>query len=290
MTDRGPFIISADALHDLLGKPQVRIVDASWYLPAQNRDAKSEYIAQRIPGAVFFDIDTICDRQSALPHMMPDAETFSSAASELGISESDHIIIYDGPGLFSAARVWWMFRVMGARQVQILDGGFDRWKATKKPVETGPPPPVARSQFNAIPDFTRIADIGDIRKNLKTGDVLVLDARPYARFTGQTAEPRPGLRSGHIPGSLSLPFDTLTENGSLKNIDALRKIFDEFPLTNNRPLITSCGSGVTAAVISLALESIGHDRHALYDGSWAEWGQADNAPVARWDEDGGKSS
>jgi thiosulfate/3-mercaptopyruvate sulfurtransferase len=282
MTGRSPYTIAAEALQTLLGEPGVSIVDASWYLPAQNRDGRAEYLAARIPGAAFLDIDEASEPGGALPHMLPSAADFAAIAGQLGIFETDRIIVYDGPGLFSAARAWWMFRVMGARDVRVLDGGFDRWREEGRPVETGAPALRRNAVFQATLDSSAVRTIDDIRINLKSGKAQILDARPYARFTGETAEPRPGLRSGHIPGSRSLPFDRLVERGALKDLQALREIFSEYALTPLRPAITTCGSGVTAAVISLALASIGHENSGLYDGSWAEWGQADDAPVARW--------
>ena len=281
---RGPYTITPDELEALLGAPELRIVDGSWYLPAQNRDAKAEFASARIPGAVFFDLDAASDQSSPFPHMLPAPAGFATTAGALGISETDDIVIYDGPGLFSAPRIWWAFRVMGAKRVRVLDGGFDRWKADGRPVETGEPEAPRRAVFK--PDFNAasVADIDDIRGTIKSGAEQILDARPHDRFTGQTPEPRPGLRGGHVPGAKSLPIAELTENGRLKDIDALRQIFAGLAVGEDRPAITSCGSGVTAAVISLALETAGHPAHRLYDGSWAEWGQAEDAPVARWED------
>jgi thiosulfate/3-mercaptopyruvate sulfurtransferase len=290
MPDENPFFISATALAARLadtGKtPGLRIVDGSWYLPAQNRDAAAEYAAARIPGAVRFDIDAVSDKSTALPHMLPKPEEFARVAGELGISESDDIVVYDGPGLFSAARVWWTFRVMGARNVRILEGGFDRWQAAGLPVETGAPHRPVPAKFNAAFARDKVAGIAAIRANVHTGQATILDARPAGRFAGTAPEPRPGLRSGHMPGAKSLPADTLVSDGKLKYISELKKIFQQFSLDPEKPAITTCGSGVTAATITLALESVGHRRHALYDGSWAEWGQADDAPVARWENPG----
>lgn len=282
MSERSAFTITPDDLGDKLGKDDLSLVDASWYLPAQNRDARAEFAQARIPGAVFFDIDTISDQDTNLPHMLPSADSFARAAGELGISSNDEIVVYDGPGLFSAARVWWMFRVMGCEKVCILDGGFDRWKIDGRPVETTPPVKPKAVRFEARIDKSRVASIEDIKANLKLGQSLILDARAFDRFAGKAPEPRAGLRSGHVPGSHSLPFDRLVEAGKLKDIDELQKILREFPIEGSQEVITSCGSGVTAAVLTLALESTGHTANRLYDGSWAEWGQAENAPVAQW--------
>jgi thiosulfate/3-mercaptopyruvate sulfurtransferase len=282
MTRRESFIIAPDALAGHLRDSDIRIVDASWYLPAQQRDGKAEFEAARIPGAVFLDIDAVSDTASPLPHMLPSPEEFAEAAGALGISESDKIVVYDGPGLFSCARAWWMFRVMGARNVRILDGGFDNWRKAGYPVETGPPAQPAAAVFKPDFDARRVRDIADIRANIRSGTALVLDARPCGRFAGTAPEPRPGLRSGHIPGSRSLPATELVGDGRLKSTAELRKLLDETGLKDGQEAITSCGSGVTAAIISLALEIVGHNEHSLYDGSWSEWGQADNAPVAQW--------
>ncbi|MEZ5870338.1 MAG: 3-mercaptopyruvate sulfurtransferase [Nitratireductor sp.] len=282
MSERSHLIITADELQAMLGSPNLRVIDGSWYLPAQNRDARAEFLEARIPGAVRFDIDGVSDRSSLLPHMLPSPEAFAEAVGAMGISAENGIVVYDGPGLFSAARVWWTFTIMGAKSVRILDGGFDRWKAEGRPVETGEPALPAPAVFNAKPDLSRVRSIGDMRANLKSGNAQVFDARPFPRFCGTAPEPRPGLRSGHIPGSQPVPATDLISDGKLKPLDELREILDSVSLAMDRPAITTCGSGVTAAVISLALESIGHPDHALYDGSWAEWGQADDAPLAQW--------
>ncbi|MCB1428182.1 MAG: 3-mercaptopyruvate sulfurtransferase [Nitratireductor sp.] len=282
MSEKSRFVIAGDEVQQMLASARVRLVDGSWYLPAQNRDAKAEFMAARIPGAVRFDIDEISDRSSALPHMLPTPENFGAAMGALGISEDDDIIVYDGPGMFSAARVWWNLRVMGAKSVRILEGGFDRWQMDGRPVETGAPKSPEPALFKAVLDADRVRGIADMRANLKSGNAQVLDARPFARFCGTAPEPRPGLRSGHIPGSQPVPATELFSDGKLKPLDELREVFNGVALAMDRPAITTCGSGVTAAVISLALESIGHTDHSLYDGSWAEWGQAEDAPVAQW--------
>jgi thiosulfate/3-mercaptopyruvate sulfurtransferase len=283
MSERSRFTITQQELRTRLGEPKLRIVDGSWYLPAQNRDAAAEYRTARIPGAVRFDIDEIADKSTGLPHMLPKPAQFAEAVGAMGIAETDDIVVYDGPGLFSAPRVWWTFQVMGAKSVRVLDGGFDAWKAAGLPVETGAPKSPGAAVFT--PEFAsdRVRGIEDIRQNLKSSQALVLDARPRPRFAGQAAEPRPGLRSGHMPGAKSLPGDRFSVDGRLRDVEELRDIFANAYLVPDRPAITTCGSGVTAAIISLALESIGHTNHALYDGSWAEWGKADDAPVARWD-------
>jgi thiosulfate/3-mercaptopyruvate sulfurtransferase len=276
------FFIPAAELAARLGDAKLKVVDGAWYLPAQNRDAAAEYAQARIPGAVRFDIDEVSDKSSDLPHMLPSPEDFARAAGAIGISRDDDIVVYDGPGVFSSARVWWTFRVMGALSVRILAGGFDRWKAAGYPVETGAPSSPKPAVFQTAFASERVATIDDMRANLRSGHSLVLDARPYARYAGQAPEPRPGLRGGHIPGSKSLPADRLVRDGALVPGDELRAIFRELALDAHREAITTCGSGVTAAIISLALSSSGHDNHRLYDGSWAEWGKAEAAPTAKW--------
>ena len=283
MSQERPFTITPDELHTRLGEDRLRIVDASWYLPAQNRDGRAEHEAARIPGAVYFDLDAISDTSSPLPHMLATPQAFAEAVGAMGIAETDDIVVYDGPGVFSSARVWWNFRVMGAKSARVLDGGFDRWRAAGRPVETGTPSPRKPAVFKPVFDAARVRTIDDIRANLKLGEQLIFDARPAGRFTGDVPEPRPGLRSGHIPGAQSMPADTFSLDGRLKDIDELKPMFEAVALTPGRHAITSCGSGVTAAIISLALDTIGHTSHSLYDGSWAEWGQAEDAPVATWE-------
>lgn len=278
------FFITADELQARLGAPELRIVDASWYLPAHGRDGRAEFEAARIPGAVFFDIDAISDKTSSLPHMLASPAQFAAAVGALGISESDDIVIYDCLGLLSAPRAWWNFRIMGARSVRILSGGFDRWRAAGRPVETGAPGTPVPAVFNAAFQPEKVASFADMKANIGSSRVLVLDARSFGRFAGNDPEPRPGLASGHIPGSKSLPWETLVADGRLKDIDTLRELFRAVSLEQGRPVVTTCGSGVSAAILTLALECLGHEQNALYDGSWAEWGSAKDAPVARWEE------
>ncbi|MCG6859226.1 MAG: sulfurtransferase [Salaquimonas sp.] len=283
MSEPRPFTVAPDELQARLGEPNLRIVDGSWYLPVQGRDGRAEFDAGRIPGAVYFDLDAISDQASPLPHMLATPGAFAAAIGAMGISETNDIVVYDGPGLFSSARVWWNFHVMGAKSVRVLDGGFDLWKAQGRPVENGAPKPHEPAVFNTEFDSGRVRSIADIRANLKLGEQLILDARPYGRFTGEEPEPRPGLTSGHIPGAQSMPAHIFSVDGRLKDIAELKEMFAANALKPGRHAITSCGSGVTAAIISLALETIGHSENSLYDGSWAEWGQAENAPVATWE-------
>jgi thiosulfate/3-mercaptopyruvate sulfurtransferase len=274
-----PFVSTA-WLAERLNAPDIVIVDGSWYLPAMNRDPEAEYLAGHIPGAIRFDIDTVKDDASPLPHMLPRPEAFASAVRALGIGDGMSIVVYDGAGLFSAPRVWWTFKVFGARDVAILDGGFPAWKAEGHPIEEGPQKPRARRHFTARLDHSAVADLGDVQRALKSGSAQVIDARPAERFRGEAPEPRPGLRSGHMPGSFNLPSSELVANGRLKSETELKAALDSAGVELERPIITSCGSGVSAAILTLALEVIGRPARALYDGSWAEWGGREDVPVA----------
>lgn len=273
-----PFVTTG-WLADHLGAPDVAIVEGSWFLPSLNRDPEAEFLAAHIPGAVRFDINTIADTSSGLPHMLPSPEVFAQAAGALGISDGMTIVVYDGLGLFSAPRVWWTFRAMGARDVRILDGGFPRWQAEGRPVESGQPLPAPRV-FEARLDRAAVAGIGDVSAALGSTETQVVDARPAERFRGEAPEPRPGVRPGHMPGSLNLPFGELVSaDGSLRGAADLKAAFDKAGVDLNRPIVTTCGSGVTAALAALAAEVAGAPAPRVYDGSWAEWGSSDR-PVA----------
>lgn len=277
-SDRSRWFVSTEWLADHLSAPDVVVVDGSWFLPSMNRDAKAEYAAGHIPGAVFFDIDAIADASSGLPHMLPRPEAFSSAVRKLGIGDGMRIVIYDGAGLFSAPRVWWTFRVMGARDVVILDGGMPKWRAEGRPVDAEPVSRPPR-HFTARFDHGMVRDLGDVRKALADGSATVVDARPADRFRGEAPEPRAGVRSGHMPGARNLPFGRLIRDGKLAEPTAVAAAFEEAGVDLSRPVITSCGSGVSAAILWLGLESIGHGRMGLYDGSWAEWGSRNDTDV-----------
>ncbi len=272
-------LVSTDWLARHLRDPDLRIFDASWYLPGSERNARAEYDAAHIPGARFFDIDEISDQRSSLPHMAPPSEKFISRMRAMGVGDGHQIVIYDGSGLFSAARVWWTFRLMGKTDVAVLDGGFPKWQAEDR--ETEDMPPVVRDRHITVArQNALVRDVTQVAQAAKLGHAQVVDARPAARFRGEVPEPRPGLRAGHIPGARNVPVsEVLNPGGTLKDPEALKAVFEAAGLDLSRPVITSCGSGVTAAILALALERIGHRDWSLYDGSWAEWGMYDDLPV-----------
>lgn len=277
MADAARPVVNVQWLLDQSNASDLCIVDGSWHMPATGRNGYAEYLHQHIPGSVFFDIDKH-STSSELPHMLPSADQFAQAAGELGINEKDTIIVYDSIGLLSAARVWWMFRYFGAANVMLLDGGLPAYLESGGELESGPASILPR-KFKVNRAYGRSADVDEVLAASQNSSAIVLDARSRGRFAGTEPEPRDGLRAGHIPGSASLPFTDLLDSGSLKSNEDLSRVFTDYGVTENSPIITTCGSGVTAAIITLALYCIGIKDTALYDGSWSEWGLRDHLPV-----------
>lgn len=277
-TDKSRFVVSADWVASHIGSDGFKIVDASWYLPAHKRNGKEDYLAGHIPGAVFFDQDEIADHSTGLPHSLPSPEFFSEQVGALGLSAEDTIVVYDGLGFFSAPRVWWMLRILGASNVYVLDGGLDGWKAEGRPLESGEAKPTPAS-FDAKFNDKRVISFEKMVSIVGSGERQIADARGAGRFTGEEAEPRAGMRSGHMPGARNLPATAFSDAGRFKDLSSLRKMIEEAGIDLDDPVVTSCGSGVTAAVITLALESLGHKDNALYDGSWSQWGGRDDTTI-----------
>jgi thiosulfate/3-mercaptopyruvate sulfurtransferase len=265
-------IVSTAWLEAHLSAPDVKVLDASWHMPDTGRDARAEYIAAHIPGAAFFDIDDISDTRSPLPHMAPQPEKFVSRMRKLGVSDGHRVVVYDQAGLFSAARAWWMLRLLGHRDVAVLDGGLPKWLAEGRATEDTAP--VLRERhFTARRNAALVRDVTQVAAATKLGAEQIVDARSAPRFRGEAPEPRPGLRSGHIPGALNLHYALLlNEDGTMKDEAAIKAAFVAAGVDLGKPIVSSCGSGVTACILDLALERIGNRRHAVYDGSWAEWG------------------
>jgi thiosulfate/3-mercaptopyruvate sulfurtransferase len=274
------WIVETDWLASHLKTPGLVIFDGSWHLPTANRDAKAEYLAEHIPGALFFDIDDLIDEKSALPHMLPSTVKFASRMKKMGVGDGMRIVVYDTVGLFSAARVWWTFRAMGHQDVAVLNGGLKKWKAEGRPLEDGPPVPRTARHFTPLLNGSLVRDLDDMKGYVEHGNMQIVDARPKPRFEGTEPEPRPGLRQGHIPGSRSVPSTTiLNADGTLKSKGELEKIFRDAGIEPHEPVVTTCGSGVTASMLSLALAVVGQTNAAVYDGAWAEWGADNGLPI-----------
>ena len=277
-------LVSTAWLADHLRDPDLRILDGSWFLPAMQRDAKAGYAEAHIPGARFFDIDEISDQRSALPHMAPPPEKFISRMRAMGVGDGHQVVVYDQHGIFSAPRVWWNFRLMGKTDVAVLDGGLPKWVAEGRPTEDMPP--ITRDRHMTVQrQAGLVKDVTQVAHAAKLGDHEIIDARPAGRFAGRDPEPRPGLRMGHIPGSKSVPWsDLLNPDATMKSPEALREVFARAGVDLSKPAICTCGSGVSAAMLALALERIGHRDHAVYDGAWAEWGMYNDLKVATGDK------
>lgn len=274
-------LVSTRWLAERLDAPDLRILDATWFLPNDPRNARALYEARRIPGAIFFDIDEIADTSSSLPHMLPAPEKFASRMRKLGIGDGARIVVYDSIGLFSAARVWWTFRAMGHEDIVVLDGGFPAWEAAGWPVDTEPPTPRAERHFTARFRADLVRDLTDMRYAIQKGRPLILDARPNGRFRGVDPEPRPGLKSGHMPGAVNVtPGALVGENGLMRSREELERIFADAGVSPKTPVVCTCGSGVTASIIALALARIGRWDAPVYDGAWAEWGALPDTPIS----------
>ena len=273
-------LVSTAWLADHLTAPDLRIFDASWFLPTVDRDPRAEYEAQHIPGARFFDIDEIADLRYDLPHMLPPVEKFLSRVRAMGVGDGHQIVVYDSVGIFSAPRVWWTFRAWGKTDIAVLDGGLPKWLAEGRPVTDAPPTirdrhMIVEKQQDMVKDVTEVAAAAKLR------DWEIVDARAADRFRGEAPEPRPGLRMGHIPNSKNLPWASLlNEDGTMKDPATLKGLFEAAGVDLAKPVISTCGSGVNAAILDLALTRIGHKRHAVYDGAWAEWGMYNDLAVA----------
>lgn len=275
---KAPALVDTAWLAAHLGDVDIHLVDSSFHLPGVSRDARAEYLQCHIPGAVFFDIDEVCDPQSTLPHMLPEAREFARQAARLGFSDSAHIVAYDVYGMASAPRLWWMLRVFGHDRVSVLEGGLPKWLEEERVVADGPVTSTP-GEFHAERRDELVVDLDQVLAALQEGDPQIVDARPSARFAGKSEEPRPGLRLGHMPGALNVPWTDLLERGELRAPAELEQLLREAHVDRERPIVATCGSGVTACVLALGLYQLGNERVAVYDGSWAEWAARDDTPI-----------
>jgi thiosulfate/3-mercaptopyruvate sulfurtransferase len=275
------WLVSTDWLSQHLTDPNVAVLDASYYLANAKRDAQAEFIAAHIPGAQRFDIDAISDHANPLPHMLPSAEQFGRQVGELGVGNDTTVVLYDGIGLYGAARVWWTFRVFGHEKVFVLDGGMPKWKAENRPAEAGTPPRPEHRTYKAAKNDSLVAALDDVRNVLGNASAQVVDARAADRFRGEAPEPRAGLRGGHMPGSYNVPFGEVLKDGRLKSHAEIAAAFEKAGVDLDKPVVTSCGSGVTASILTFAIEALGKPQGRVYYGSWSEWGARDDTPVVK---------
>jgi thiosulfate/3-mercaptopyruvate sulfurtransferase len=281
MTERAKsWLTETDELARELDAPDIVIIDATWQMPSEGKNARADYLNEHIPGAIFFDIDEIADTKSPLPHMLPSPVKFSSRMRSMGIGDGARVVVYDQAGLYSAARVWWTFRVMGHDDVTVLNGGLPKWKREGLPLESGEPTLRSTRHFTSRRNSDLVRDVFDIKSILKDHSAEIVDARSAERFAGHVPEPRAGVRSGHNPGAHNLPSGKLLrEDGTLKSPAQIEKLFKDAGVDLGKPVVASCGSGITASVLALALAEIGHLRTAVYDGSWSEWGADQSLPI-----------
>jgi len=275
------WLVSTDWLSQHLTDPNVIVLDASYYLANHKRDAQAEFLAGHIPGAQRFDIDAVSDKSNPLPHMLPAPEQFAAQVGALGVGDGTTIVLYDGIGLYGAARVWWTFRAFGSENVRVLDGGMPKWKAENRPLETGPAKTRAPKMFTAKFNRNLVASIDDVQKVLLDKTAQVVDARAADRFRGEAPEPRAGLRGGHMPGAFNVPFGLVLENGQLAPPDKIAAAFKDAGVDLENPVVTSCGSGVTASILTFAIEALGKQPGKVYDGSWSEWGGRPDTPIVK---------